>query len=83
MNSIEDAIKELFYWQHSNTGSFYNGLCSLYRKADALNRLRLSEGFHFLALAMLMWDSAGDDGNDLFRQWGHMPPKESEMRSGE
>lgn len=69
METVEDAIWQIWVWQHSNTGSFYSQLILLFRKADASNRAKLATIWPTLPIAMAMWDAAKDNGEALFRQF--------------
>lgn len=66
MDTYENAVRQIYHWQHNNTNSFCNGLCSLWQKADDSNKARLAHAYPNLALAMVAWDCAGNGGEDLF-----------------
>lgn len=70
MNTFEEAVRHIYDWQHCNTDSFYNGLCTLWMKADVSNKRRLEQGFPFLGKAMAAWNEADNYGEDLFREHG-------------
>ena len=59
METVEDAIKEIFLWQYQSTGSFYNLLITLFRVADYENRVKLSRIWPNLAIALTLWEAAG------------------------
>ena len=65
-------IRHIYAWQHYDSNSFFNGLCKLYMKADSGNSRRLDIGFPGIEEAFSLWNSAGDNGDDLFRSHGLM-----------
>lgn len=67
--ALRDAIIQLWDWQHGGT-SFYCGLYRLWNHADHWNKQRLAVAFPFHAEALRMWETAGNYGNDLFKQIG-------------
>ena len=54
----QEAIREFYYWQFDNTGSFYNLLCTLFQKADSVNTVRLAVAFPEMADAYFQWYSS-------------------------
>lgn len=70
MDTFEKAVEQIYNWQHCNTDSFYNNLCTLWMKADGSNKRRLQHGFPYLAEAMDAWNAAGNYGEDLFKAHG-------------
>lgn len=76
MKTLEDAVKEIWVWQYDDTNSYYTNLIRLYRRADKDNKRRLDLAYPQLGLAIQMWEMAGDRGNDLFRSFGLMVPKD-------
>ena len=70
--SYEQAVRELYFWQYSNTGCFHNMLFDLMAKADANNFARLVPSFPNECMAYIDWSGAGDGGNELFRKHGLM-----------
>lgn len=69
MNTVEDAIWQIWIWQHNNTGSFFSTIILAYCKADSGNRAKLGKVFPGLPIAMQMWHAALDNGEALFRQF--------------
>lgn len=70
MDTLKSAIEELYFWQYCEPrNNFYQNLIYLYRTADVINRNKLAMVYPYLAMAMALWQSAGDNGNDLFREW--------------
>ena len=67
--NYEQAVWEVYYWQYEPTGSFYNMLIDLYRKADGSNRYKISIAYPMIATAIDEWDESGDNGDDLFRKY--------------
>jgi len=70
--SIDEAVEQVYYWQYSNTGSFFNQLITLFQKADGNNIKKLNSAYPEIFLAIEMWKVAGDNGDDLFRDFGLM-----------
>ena len=70
--TLEQAIAEVYYWQYSNTDSFFSILIHLFRKADRTNSAKLSTVYPEIAAAIKMWEKSGDNGDDLFREYGLM-----------
>ena len=66
----EDAVKEIYFWQYSNTGCFNQKLFDLYMKADGNNKSRLWLAFPELIEALEDWNKAGDYGKELFIKYG-------------
>lgn len=64
------VVKHLYYWQYSNRNSFTDILFNLFHKADPTNLSKLRVGFKLEYLCYLQWKNAGDNGNDLFREYG-------------
>jgi len=64
------AIREIYFWQFSNTGCFNQQLLDLFGKADFNNRAKLRLAYPELYEAWIEWNNAGDYGNDLFREHG-------------
>jgi len=71
-DDLKRAVGHIYDWQYNNTGSFFNLLCTLIQKADPQNKEKISQSFPLLVMAMVMWDDAGDFGNELFRRYGFM-----------
>lgn len=69
-DSIEGAVKQIWVWQHANSGSFCTMAILLYRKADATNRCKLDSIFPCLGPALALWDAAADQGEALFKVYG-------------
>lgn len=70
--TYEEAVKEVYYWQYENNGSFYNMLLFLFQKADGYNQHKLGVAYPSLYLAYLDWCVAGEYGNELFKKHGLM-----------
>lgn len=70
MTTYNDAVRELYFWQYSNTGCFHNMLFSLMQKADTDNYAKLEIAFPEEAEAYYQWCKSDDYGNELFRQHG-------------
>ena len=68
--NLENAVRELYFWQYSNTGCFHNILFDLMQKADTNNYAKLKIAFPEEAEAYYLWCKAGNYGNDLFKQYG-------------
>ncbi len=66
--TYEQAVKEVWVWQYSNTGSFYSQLCTAWQKADPKNRARLFQAFPQLCEAMNDWEAAEEPAN-WFRKY--------------
>jgi len=58
--TIEDAIKELYYWQHSYTHCFSNLVFDLIQKADGENQQRLMKAFPTEVMVWGLWHNAND-----------------------
>lgn len=72
--TFEDGVRNFWLWQYGSPSvqdSFAILLIDLYRKADAGNKRALASLWPNLALVNAAWEQAGDDGNDLFREFGH------------
>lgn len=69
-DSMEGAVKQIWVWQHANTGSFCTQALLLYLKADAANRNKLDQIFPCLGPALMLWDAAADNGEALFKVYG-------------
>lgn len=76
MLSLKEVIQKLYYWQYNNTGCFSDKLFDLFQKADPGNKKRLFAAFPEYAAALELWDQAGDNGDDLFREHGLLIPRE-------
>ncbi len=70
--TFEDAAREVYYWQYSNTGCFHNKLFDLFQKADETNQLNLAKGFPMEYMAWCAWNASGDAGDDFFREFGFL-----------
>jgi|GEM_PF-3546807 len=68
--TYERAVQELYFWQQGTGGGFQSSLFELFKKADVGNRRKLSMAFPMQAEALEDWESAGNCGNDLFRDHG-------------
>lgn len=68
--TYNDAVRELYFWQYSNTRCFHNMLFDLMQKADHINIERIAVGFPEEVEAFRDWCKASDCGNELFRQHG-------------
>ena len=68
--TFKDAVREVYFWQYSNTGCFNQQLLNLFQKADPSNKQKLAGAFPELYDALSAWEAAGDYGNDLFREHG-------------
>lgn len=68
--SYEEAVRELYFWQYSNTGCFHNMLFDLMQKADIKNYVKLCTAFPHECHAFTEWMASSDNGNDLFREHG-------------
>lgn len=66
------AVRELYYSQynHSDNTNFHSQLYSLFQKADPENWAKLAVGFPEEAAALSLWSRAGNNGDDLFREYG-------------
>jgi len=71
------AVFELYEWQYDNGNNFKCLLFDLIAKADRDNYLRIALGFPIECMLFRAWGQAGDNGNDLFRQFeiGHFTEK--------
>jgi hypothetical protein len=79
---MEEAIKELFYWQYNYTGSFTQRLFDLFQKADPVNVGRLSMGFPHDYEAWRAWSRA-EDTEQFFRDRGfEIPPRPARSSLG-
>jgi len=60
---LKEAITKFYLWQHGNghDTSFESLLYTLFQKADAVNKRRLSMAFPY---------EAGNFGNNLFKEYG-------------
>jgi 2-oxo-4-hydroxy-4-carboxy--5-ureidoimidazoline (OHCU) decarboxylase len=74
-------VNGIYDWQYhrDKTETFIWGMIYAFRAADRQNRLILTAAFPNLAEAIKDWDSAGDNGNDLFRKLGIGKFKETEF----
>ena len=71
--NLKIAIERLYNWQYqAHSTSFTSLLYTMFQKADKDNRARLTIAFPDEAHALNLWNSAGDYGNDLFREFGLM-----------
>ena len=70
--TYEEAVREVYFWQYSNSGCFHNQFFDLFCKADHINRAKLSLGFPEEASAFAAWNLAADFGDELFREHGLM-----------
>lgn len=68
--TYEEAVKEIFFWQRGTGSSFYVSLIELFQRADDRNKANLALGFPAMYDALKNWNTAGDCGNDLFREHG-------------
>lgn len=68
--TYEEAVLEIYRWQYDNTDSFYNGLITLFQKADTTNREKLFSAFPNLGSAYLDWCLAPFNGKALFIKHG-------------
>lgn len=66
---IEKAVAQLYYWQYSNTGSFFNQLFDLISKADFDNKENLRKGFPFHVEAYELWMES-EDPDQFFADYG-------------
>lgn len=69
MENLTEQVMQLWDWQHGGT-SFSCQLYALFQKADSENKARLAMAFPDHWKALLAWNDAGDNGNDLFRYYG-------------
>lgn len=69
-DTLEGAVKQIWVWQHANTGSFCSQLINLYLKADGGNRARLDRVFPDLGRALALWQVSSDNGEELFKVYG-------------
>lgn len=67
---LEKAVRELYHWQYGDSDNFHSILYTLFKKADSSNKIKLRRGFPDEAMALELWEIAGDGGNDLFRMYG-------------
>lgn len=69
---LERAIADLYYWQYrpAERDSFYSTLLTLWGKADNANIRKLEVAFPDHARAIEMWHQSGNNGDDLFTQYG-------------
>jgi hypothetical protein len=70
--NINDAMREVYFWRYSNTGSFHNMLFDLFQKADNDNLVILGNAYPSEYLAWYMWTQAADHGDTFFRDYGLM-----------
>lgn len=56
--TYEEAVKELWAWQYSNTSCFHNMFFSLIQKADWHNRERLAQAFPMEVKVYTEWCDA-------------------------
>ena len=70
--TLEQAVKEVYnwHWQYVDGDNFSSLLIHLFNKADSGNKARLTGAFPEIAEALELWRKAGDEGNDLFREYG-------------
>lgn len=67
---IEEAIKELYYWQYgTNPTNFTSRLFDLMTKADIQNRCLLAIAFPFESKALELWHAAKSE-EVFFKEWG-------------
>jgi len=70
ITSFDDAVKEFFFYKQGTSGSFHTALFDLIAKADPINKAKLERGFPFEVEAVLVWNHAGNNGDDLFKDYG-------------
>lgn len=79
MMTIDDWLKQIYLWQYDNESmeSFFYHIIIAYRSADYQNKSFIAKSFPKLAIAMTLWDTSGDNGNDVFRTYeiGHFHAK--------
>jgi len=56
--TLNEAIRELYFWQHGNGDNFHSLLYTLIGKADPHNQRQLEMGFPNEVLAWQMWQNA-------------------------
>lgn len=66
----EKAVKLLHNWQYNNTNCFTDVLFNLFMKADKDNINKLRKGFNLYYQVLQEWHKSGNNGNDLFEEFG-------------
>ena len=66
----KEAVREVYFWQHSRSDCFNQLILDLFAKADSKNQQKLAFVYPELFDAWSAWQTAGDYGNDLFREHG-------------
>lgn len=69
--TMKDIIKLFYQWQYEpeKCDVFYFNLIGAIKTADKRNLKRLNIVYPNLCYVYKLWSSAGDYGNDLFRQY--------------
>lgn len=71
MKDLNYWVKELYFWQITYTVGGFNGrLFELFQVADIENRALLYLSYPLMVQAFSLWQDAGDNGKDLFREYG-------------
>lgn len=71
--NLKIAIERLYHWQNqAHSNNFTSRLYELFEKADRVNRNKLHLVFPDEGYALDKWKSAGNNGDDLFREFGLM-----------
>lgn len=68
--NLEEAVREIYFWQNNHTGCFHNILFDLMGKADTNNYAKLKIAFPEEAEAYYLWCKSGNRGYDLFKKYG-------------
>ena len=67
---LHEALREVYFWAHNHSDSFYHRLIDLYRKADPSNRIKIAREWPNLVLAVEMWENCPEGGEKVFRDYG-------------
>lgn len=70
METKEDAIKELFYWQSRRAGSFATSLFETIGRADPINLERFRKGFPEVMEAYDEWFFYPEGSTEFFKKYG-------------
>jgi hypothetical protein len=66
----QDAVAQLFYWQHKGSTSFSADLYHLIAKADPINLAKIKMGFPHYVHAWASWQADESGGKEFFAKYG-------------
>ncbi len=69
MDTMEDAIRELYFYKKGTAGGFATQLFDLIGKADVYNRVKIARGFPEVIKAYLEWQSSPNEA-EFFKSYG-------------